>query len=206
MAIDHFIKHKEQIGRTDWNFNFLFNDQLQVAELATQYAPLLEYDGLHKPVPAQWLHATLLRIGFLEEFSEDEMLKVAALLELKLSGMKLPPFMLGQWWLWGGNPCLHFTPDDPLKEIYDCLLEALATILGNSSKRKNLWPNRFMPHVTLAYSKTYDSEVGLYKQLQSKPIKGVELRINSVSLIKQRIVDDYYAWEILKDIKIGQNA
>ncbi len=77
MAIDHFIKHKWSRERTDWNFNILFNDQPQVAGLASQYAPLVKHPGLDDPVPGQWLHATVLRVGFLEDFPEAERLAVA---------------------------------------------------------------------------------------------------------------------------------
>ncbi|MFI5271026.1 MAG: 2'-5' RNA ligase family protein [Candidatus Saccharimonadales bacterium] len=203
MAIDHFIKHKAQVGRTDWNFNILFNDQPQVAELVSKYAPLLQHPGLHKPVPDEWLHATVLRVGFLEEFTEAEMLAVVAKLEPKFAIMQMPKLMLGQWWLWGGNPCLHFTPDDPLKGVYDCLIEAVVAVVGED-RWQNQWSDRFMPHITLAYSKTYDDEIGLYKQLQSKSLEGVEIRANNFSLIKQQIVDDYYAWEVVKDLPIGQ--
>lgn len=115
MAIDHFDKYRFQENRVDWNFNILFDDQPQVAELASKYASLLQYPGLHKPVPGQWLHATVLRVGFLEEFSEAEMLEVAELIEQKITKIKIPELILGQWWLWDGNPVLHITPDEQLQ-------------------------------------------------------------------------------------------
>lgn len=201
MAIDHFIKHKRQINRIDWNFNFLFNDQPQVAALAAQYAPLLDHPGLHKPIPGPWLHGTLLRVGFYEDFTEQEMLKVAALIEPKLAEMQMPKLMLGPWWIWNGNPCLHMVPEEPMRNIFDWVVQALTEVVGPDRLPDKL---RYTPHITLAYSKTYDDEVGLYKQLDSKHIKGVGFQANSLSLIKQHIEDDYYAWDIVKDLPIGQ--
>lgn len=234
MAIDHFTKHKEQIGRTDWNFNFLFDDQPQVAELAARYAPLLKHPGLHKPVPGQWLHATLLRVGFVEDFTEAEMLAVADKLEQKLTHTKMPQLILGRrwWWLWNGGPVLGFTPSKQLLQVYGYVLESLIEVVGrdrvpapsipSGGRLKTMLgypptlfskivgrdrlPRRlqFIPHVTLAYPKTYDDERSLYKQLKAQSVDGVQVRITSVSLIKQRIVDDYYAWEVVRELPIAQ--
>lgn len=229
MAIDHFEKHRVQIGRTDWNFNFLFDGQPQVAELANQYAPILQHSGLHKPVPPEWLHATLLRIGFLEDFTEAEMLAVANKLESKLADFTMQELILGKrWWLWNGGPVLSITPQKQLHEIYRHLLASLEEVVGQDrlpemsipgSIRYGTLINRFariigwnrltvrlqfIPHVTLAYPKTYKDHSSLRKQIKAHPINGVPIHIHRVALIKQRIVDDYYAWEVIKDVPIGR--
>jgi 2'-5' RNA ligase len=201
MAIDHFKKWGFQANRVDWIFNILFNDQPQVAELAQQYEPLIKHPGLHKPVPGQWLHATVLRVGFLEDFTDAQMLAVAKDLEPKLAAMKMQQLMLGQWWLWNGGPVLHIMPDSQLQEMFGYLLDSLTKIIGRNRLPTEL---QFIPHITLAYPKTYDDELDLYRQLQSHPIEGTEIRAKRLSLIKQHIEDDYYAWEIVKDIPIGQ--
>lgn len=201
MAVNHFKKWGFQTNRVDWNFNILFNDQPQVVELARQYGPLIKHLGLHKPVPGQWLHATVLRVGFLEDFTDAEMLAVAEDLKPKLAAMKIPQLMLGQWWLWNGGPVLHITPDLQLQEMFGFLLDSLTKVVGRD--RLPTKP-QFIPHITLAYPKTYDDELDLYRQLQSHPIEGTEIRAKRLSLIKQHIEDDYYAWEIMKDIPIGQ--
>ena len=201
MAIDHFQKHKWQVGRTDWNFNILFNGQLQVAAYAEEYMPLLNHAGLYKPVPGEWLHATVLRAGFLEDFSKAEMLELAKRLEPKFAAMQMPEFLLGQWWLYGGNPCVHFTPEDPLIEMFNALVGELTALVGKDRLPASL---KFTPHVTLAYSKTYDDEAGLFKQLEAKHIKAVPVRAKNLSLIKQHIADNYYVWDIVKDIPLGQ--
>jgi 2'-5' RNA ligase len=201
MAIDHFVRYKEHVKRTDWNFNILFNDQPQLAELVSKYETLLQHSGLHNPISVQWLHATVLRAGFLEEFSDDEMLAVAKKLEPKLASMKMPQLMLGQWWIWNGGPVLHITPDQQLNELFEQLVESLMEIVGEQRLPKKL---QFIPHVTLAYPKTYDDELGLYRQLQANPIEGINVRATNLSLLKQHVEDDYYAWKIIKDIPIGQ--
>lgn len=201
MATDHFIKHKYARGRTDWNFNILFNDQPQVAAYAAQYHELLDHPGLYQSVPGRWLHATVLRVGFMEDFNEDEMLQVAARLKPKLAAMHMPDFLLGQWWIWGGNPCVHFTPEGPLNELFGIVVDELSAAFG---KDRLPHPLIFTPHITLAYSKTYNDEAGLFTQLQTKCIDAVPVQVNSLSLVKQRVVDEYYAWDLVKEIPVGQ--
>ena len=201
MAIDHFIKHKWAKERTDWNFNILFNDQPQVAAYAKEYKPLLNHAGLYQPVPGKWLHATVLRAGFLEDFTEAEMLEVAKRLEPKFAEMQMPEFLLGQWWLWGGNLCVHFTPEDPLNKMFNVLVSELTAVVGKDRLPQQL---KFTPHITLAYSKTYDDEAGLFKQLEAKHVAAVPVRTKRVSLIKQHVIDNYYAGDIVKDIPLGQ--
>lgn len=201
MAIDHFIRHKDARSRTDWNLNILFDDQPQVAAYAEQYRPLLDHKGLYEPVPGKWLHSTVLRVGFLENFTDAEMLDVVKRVEPKLADMRLPEFLLGQWWIWGGNPCIHLTPERPLVEVFKVLVGELNSVLGEGRLTE---PLKFTPHITLAYSKTYSDEVGLFKQLESKQVKAVAVRAKSVSLIKQRVTNNHYTWEKVRDIPLGQ--
>jgi 2'-5' RNA ligase len=234
MAIDHFVKHKYARERVDWNFNILFNDQPQVARLARQYQPLIKHQGLYSPVPTQWLHATVLRVGFLEEFSEAEMLAVADVLAPKLANMRLSELLLGQrWWLWNGGPVLGITPKHQLQEVFRQVLKALIIVVGRDRlpalttdsasqpmkafdyflKASSVVVGRdrlpikfqFIPHISLAYPKTYHSELELLRRLQSHPIDSVAIRAKSLSLIKQEVKDDYYMWEIVKDLPIGQD-
>lgn len=206
----------------------MFDDQPQVAELANRYAPVIRHPGLHKPIPPQWLHATLLRVGFLEDFTEAEMLAVADKLEFKLADIEIPEIILGKrWWLWNGGPALSITPEKYLHEIFRHLMNSLEEVVGQDGLPLLTIPGvsrygkilntfvgaigrsrlpvslQFKPHVTLAYPKTYKDHSSLRKQLEAHPINGVPIRINRVSLIKQQVVDDYYAWEVVKDLPIG---
>ncbi|MGI9027946.1 MAG: 2'-5' RNA ligase family protein [Candidatus Saccharimonadales bacterium] len=201
MATDHFIRHKWAKTRTDWNFNILFNDQPQVAAYAQQFHYALKHPGLYQAVPSEWFHATLLRVGFLEDFSETEMLEVAKRLETKFAAIQMPEFLLGQWWLWGGNPCVHFTPEEPLNEMFKVLVDELTAVVGRDRLPGEL---KFTPHITLAYSKTYDDENGLFQQLQGVKAKAVPISVKRVSLIKQHVENNYYVWEVVKDIDLRQ--
>lgn len=201
MAIDHFVTHQRQQGRADWNLNILFNDQSQVAEYAAKYYQALQHHGLYEPVPSEWLHATVLRIGFFDDFSEVEMLEYASRLEARFEDIQMPEFLLGQWWIWGGNPCVHFTPRDPMMRMFSIVMEELTALVGADRLPDK---QRLTPHITLAYSKSYEDEIELHRQLETVSAPAVSVRAKRLSLIKQWIVDHHYEWEVVKDIPLNQ--
>jgi len=202
MAIDHFQEHYYQKGRVDWNFNVVFNGQADVERMLREYAPLLDHPGLYPPIPLQWLHATVLRVGLLEDFTEQEMLTVAEALAPKLAKLQLPEFVFDSWWMWGGSVCLHITPHDQFSLIYDCVIEAMQAVVGK--ERTLLTPHgQFMPHSTLAYTKSHHQEREIHKKLSESLIKPAAFDVSSVALIKQKPINGRYEWEVVKDVRIG---
>lgn len=202
MAVDHFEKHEHPPGSKDWNFNVLFDGQPAVAQMAEQYAEALEHPGLYKPIPAQWLHSTILRVGLLEEFTDAEMLAVAGQLQASLAELSLPEFVFDSWWLWGSNVVFHISPDDKFNQIYDHVIAALQSVVGPNRIQTN--KHGFMAHMTLAYTKTHDKEREIHQRLLAHPVKPSAFRVSHLSLIKQWPTDGHYEWEMVRNIPIGQ--
>jgi 2'-5' RNA ligase len=203
MAIDHFKKrYAFQEGRSDWNFNILFEGQPQVAKMAAGYADAIDHPGLYPPIPAQWLHMTVLRAGYTTDFTDDEMSAVAAALKPEFAAMKTPELVLGPWWIWGG-PVLHVTPEGPMLEIFDAILKAMEGVVGKKRAPK---PQRFIPHVTLAYCRDYDDEQGLHARLSRTDVEPAAFRADKLSLIKQWPTPPFYSWDVVEDIPIGHGS
>ncbi len=76
MAQDHFERHNHYDGVVDWNFNVVYQQEPSIVAMAQAYEPLLERPELYEPIPTEWLHATILRVGALEDYTEEEMLAV----------------------------------------------------------------------------------------------------------------------------------
>ncbi|HEX5744208.1 MAG TPA: 2'-5' RNA ligase family protein, partial [Candidatus Saccharimonadales bacterium] len=201
MAIDHFGKrYAFQKGHTDWNFNIMFDGQPQVAKMAAAYAGAIDHPGLYPPIPAERLHMTVLRVGFTTEYTDAEMAAVTGLLRPKLAGMEMPELVLGPWWIWGG-PVLHVTPEGPLIKVFDAILKSIEEIVG---KKRTPKPQRFIPHVTLAYCKDYDDEIGLHASLSKTDVEPARFRADKLSMIKQWPSLPVYKWDVVEDIPIGQ--
>jgi 2'-5' RNA ligase len=198
MATDHFERHKREIP-TDWNFNILCNAIPAIKNLAKQYAVALNHTGLYNPIPEPWLHITVLRVGSTSEYTKEEMIQVADHLALKLQTVQLPEFFLDSWWLWGGNVVLHMSPDDQFSKIYSALRESLREVVGDSRTPKY---GGFIPHITLAYTRTHNQEFEIAKQLASVSPKPATFNIKEISLIKQWPTEGHYQWEVVKHVPI----
>lgn len=202
MATDHFQKHFFKDNQVDWNFNVLFNDPA-VSKLAEAYAKVIRHPGLYDPIPPQWLHATILRVGLVEDYSEAEMLAVAAKLQQNLAGLSLPEFSFDSWWLWDGNVVLHISPDDEFSKIYDQVVAALEAVVGPERAAKS--PHgRFVAHTSLAYTKTHTQEQEINRQLANHASPAASFKAHSVSLIRQWPTNGHYEWEVVQDIPIGK--
>lgn len=204
MARDHFERHAALDGRADWNFNILFSDQPQAAELAAAYDKHLDNPALYPPIPGKWLHMTVLRAGYIADFTAEEMPAVHEALAPKLAAMRLPELTLGPWWLWsGGGPVLHVTPEAYMANVYEVVVESLRKVVGKS-RLPELKP--FIPHVTLAYNRDYDhaEEARLRAQLSENPVEPAKFRAHTLSSIKQEQTPPFYVWEIIKELPIGQ--
>jgi 2'-5' RNA ligase len=205
MATDHFEKHFHKPNQVDWNFNVLFNGQPDVSRMAEQYAQVLQHPGLYKPIPPQWLHSTILRVGLVDDYTEAEMLAVADKLQDKLANLKLPEFFFDSWWLWGGNVVFHISPDDQFTKVYDEVIAALEAVVGSDRTTKSPHES-FIAHTSLVYSKAHNSEREIHDKLLANPVKPATFNARSVSLIKQWSTDGHYEWEVVKDISIGRNT
>lgn len=203
MAKDHFEKHHYQKDRVDWNFNLLFEGQQDVARMIEEYAPLVNDPGLYNPIPTKWLHATILRVGLLQDYAEAEMLAVAAKLQDSLATLELPEFFFDSWWLWGGNVVLHISPDDEFSKIYHCVIDVLRAVVGDA--RVHSSPHgELVAHATLAYARTHHNERQIHQRLLENPVKPAAFKAAKLSLVKQRPTDGHYGWEVVSEIPIGR--
>jgi 2'-5' RNA ligase len=203
MATDHFKKHARK-SPVDWNFNVLFHSQPAIDKMRQQYASVIKDAELYDPIPTPWLHATILRVGLLEEYTEAEMLTVADKLQTSLAGLKLPTFSFDSWWLWGGNVGLHISPGDEFGQIYQHTAAALESVVG--SQRATKTPHGgFIPHTSMAYTKDHTAEQDreLHQKLVANPVQPASFEVKNLSLIKQWPKDGHYEWEIIREIPIG---
>jgi 2'-5' RNA ligase len=200
MASDHFQTMPWAPDETDWHFLVQLNTQRQLRTTVERYAHAYYHPGLYPPVPFEWLHMTIARIGSVKDISNDEMGRVVDLLRPTLSKTELPEFRLGPWWLWTGSVVLHITPEEPVTRLFNEVMSALETVLRERAPK--LPP--LIPHVTLAYARTYHQELEVYKQLSAQWIEPIPFHITALSLVKERQTVPFYSWEVVADISLGK--
>jgi 2'-5' RNA ligase len=199
MADDHFKTNLWQPGEVDWHFLITLHDQHHMRSIVEHYAHLYHHPGLYPPIPFQWLHMTIVRIGSATTIAHEAMTAVVDHLRPTLARMTLPDMLLGPWWLWTGSVVLHVTPEEPLTRLFDSVMTALTVVLGDKAPK----PSAFIPHVTLAYARTYQQELEVHKQLSAQWIDPIPVRIQALSLVKEKQTIPFYNWDSVTDIPIG---
>lgn len=170
--------------------------------MARQYAEIIKHPGLYPPIPSQWLHATILSIGSTDDYSETEMLVVAAKLQESMGQLSLPEFSFDSWWLWDGNVVLHISPDDKFGRLYEHVVAALRSVVGD--ERTTHSPHgSFIAHTALAYAKTHDQEHEINQQLAANPVKPATFKATHMPLITTYPANGHWEWEVVRDITIG---
>jgi 2'-5' RNA ligase len=182
MAEDHFTTNMWKPNEVDWHFLIRLNNQSQLRDMVTRYAIIYDHPGLYPPIPFEWLHMTILRIGSVANITDQEMNDVLEQLVPALAMLHVPALLLGPWWLWTGSVVLHVTPEEPVTHLFNAVTKVLNTVVGEKAPK----PDRFIPHVTLAYARTYQQEREVHQQLCAQWIDPTPLHITSLSLVKER--------------------
>ncbi len=111
MSKDHFKVHSYIKNRVDWNFNIIIDDMPEIETLAKLYSQTIRYrSALYAPVPLKWLHMTILRVGFTDDFTPHEIGKIAELAKPGLAAVRIPMIAVRPAVEYLGYPILMFEP------------------------------------------------------------------------------------------------
>lgn len=202
MAQDHFERHSHYDGVIDWNFNVIFNDQPSVATMSEAYRPLLQKSWFYETIPNEWLHATILRVGTVAEYTEDEMLTVADKVQARVRDLQLPEFHFGSHVIIHGNVCFKIEPEAELEKLYIAVIESLEEVVGTERATKSPY-GHFIAHTSLVYTKRRENEADTEAELSTANIEPAKFRIHHMPLIRQRPTGGHYEWEVVKDIQVS---
>jgi 2'-5' RNA ligase len=144
MAEDHFTTNMWKPNEVDWHFLIRLNNQTQLRDMVKRYAKIYDHPGLYPPIPFEWLHMTILRIGNVANITDQEMNDVLEQLFPALEMLHVPELLLGPWWLWTGSVVLHVTPEEPITHLFNAVTKVLSAVVGEKAPK----PDGFIPHVT----------------------------------------------------------
>ncbi len=191
----------------DWNFNLTFVDNADVLALPALYKDAIDHPDFYAPIPPEWLHVTVLRVGFTTEYSEADMLQLSEAIVRDLQNLTLPVFEIGNPILMhGSTPVLCFIPEDKLSVLRTIVGKHADRIFGHEKvveSTRGIIDTVFKPHLSLAYPKTTEKEDEIWSQIQSYPVPLKNIRVTSMSLVKQIPINGHYEWEVVKKIPLG---
>lgn len=199
-ALDEMTDHWSRPGWSDgaraYYWLLVFRDVPVLNELALRCQEMLSPLGLD-PVPAGWLHVTLVRVG-----SPDSVDTVQLSRLTETARTMLPePFTLRAAPLAGSRGAVRLTlsPWEPLVRLHAALVAA-NTAVGLPVKKPTA---RFRPHLSLAYNNRRREAAPVVETVASlRSLPAVELGVADVQLVELRRCGAEYRWEALKSLPL----
>ncbi len=171
-----------------------FDDIPEMAAVARGLAPRLKHPLLDV-IPAQWLHVTLVEVGYADELRQgavDHLIKVA---ESISSSLVTPRIELGPLDAIPGAVVLRAGPESRL-----ATLRLLLSSISSSE-----WPKShpgdpivFIPHVSLAYLNGPGDATKLLERLPQLPVMRLGAPTLTLAAVTRR--DRHYKWSALANI------
>lgn len=199
-ALDEMTDHWSRPGWSDgaraYYWLLAFRDVPALNEVALHCQEALAPLGLD-PVPAEWLHVTLVRAGSPGSVDTAQLRRLVETVRTKLP----EAFALCATPLAGSRGAVRLTlsPWQPLVHLHAALVAA-GTAVGLTAKKSTAL---FRPHLSLAYNnrpRPAGPVIETVAGLRSLP--SVELSVADVQLVELRRCGAEYRWDVLASLPL----
>jgi len=187
-------------GREQVHWHVLFHDQPQVQELAREAQQRLAgLPGLDL-VPAEWLHMTVLIVGFADEMESEEALIGHA--RNHLSRVAPTTVTFGRILYHPEAIMLGVRPGGALDPVLGAVQDATLAATGHHGVVEH---QPWTPHVTVAYGNASRPAAPIIAAL-GRQLPPRELTIRTVSLVAQKQVGHIWQWRSLAEVPLGSDG
>ncbi|MEU5053561.1 2'-5' RNA ligase family protein [Streptomyces sp. NPDC021096] len=192
-------------GRADLHWHLLFDQEVVREALVELYRAISHRPGL-APVPAPWVHCTLLHAGPVDDYRDEE---IDAIVErVSKECQIISPFNLVFDRPTVGTVAVECAarPGEPARQLWELTARADAEITGG---RFPLIPAIYYPHLSLAYvtdgPDRPDRRV-LKAALSDHRGEPVTLRADRLSLVAQRHDRRHITWTPIAEVPLQAPA
>jgi 2'-5' RNA ligase len=199
-ALDEMVDHWSRPGWADgaraYYWMLAFRDAAELKELARQCQEALSPLRLD-PVPTEWLHVTLVRIGAPGSVGSAQLRALAD----QARALLPEPFTVRATPLAGsrGAVRLTLTPWEPLVRLHAALVAANASG-GLAATRPTAG---FRPHLGLAYNnRRREAGPVIEAVARVRSLPSVELGVADVQLVELRRRGAEYRWDVLHSLPL----
>jgi 2'-5' RNA ligase len=198
---DFWETHHWPQGERRAHWHILFEDQPDVHEFARAHAELLAQHQELSPVPVEWLHATLQSVGPLSPALAAAVADAArpALARIEPFEIEIGP---AQAIHNGVVPAIY--PEDRISQLFWALRQATESVIGAEQMPKA--PDRFWPHLSLAYSGARWDHDDLSRSLAKLRPPRPRMTVTRAVLVDQEQVwRDKYTWTVIAEVPLGHD-
>lgn len=144
-------------------------------------------------IPTAGLHMTVQGVGFADEITHTEAAEVADRAHQLCLDTTSFPLTIGPLAGYEGGVFLRASPWAPIANLRERLCTAISDALGTSRVPNE--PQRFKPHITVAYChKAVPAAELIHRVWELRSLPPVEVAVRSVDLIELRREAHSYLW------------
>ncbi|WP_331718824.1 2'-5' RNA ligase family protein (plasmid) [Streptomyces sp. NBC_00161] len=189
-------------GRGDLHWLITFPPRVVEETLTAPYRELSSMPGL-EPVPAEWMHLTLLHAGPEDQYTPEEIARVIEL--FRMGAASVPPFDVEFSRPSVGKVALEMAgrPGAPSRRLWEIATQAFEEV---APKRWPLIPEHHAPHMSIAYgsSSAAKANPAVMKVWLSDHGPGpVTLRAEKAVLVSERHDGARITWTHLAEVPLG---
>lgn len=186
-------------GRAAYTWHLTFGDQPDVHRFAAEYqAALAPGEGLDM-IPQRWLHLTMQGIGFVGEIPESTVQDIAAAARRRLAALPSFGITLGAPVVDPEAVLVPVQPADPVRRLRDTVRAAIGDVLADVPGD----PDRFTPHVSLAYSNAEGPAAPYAAAIADAAVEPAKALVTHADLIRINRDHRMYEWVTVAQVPLG---
>ncbi|WP_433519993.1 2'-5' RNA ligase family protein [Nonomuraea sp. CA-143628] len=183
-------------GRSFYTWHILVEDQPAIHEFAKQLQPELEATGVLGPIPLEWLHMTMQGVGFTNEVSDGQLDAIAAAVTERVASIGPVAVTLGPPVVDPEGVNLPVRPVEAVDAVRRAVRDGIADIWG--AGRVPEAEDRFVPHVSLAYSHTSGASLATIRDILARHAAAIPAVLTRASLIDINRDNGMYQWTLIR--------
>ena len=152
-------------------------------------------------VPTRWWHLTLTEIGYADELDAGLLREVAAGVAEVVAGHRALRLGLGPVVRFRTALALAAGPDDGLRTLQAAVRQRTQEVLG--ADRPVMHPQRFRPHVSLAYVNRDVPGEDVDAVLAQAPAVDAGVTLDRVTLAAVTRQDRHYRWRVADEVRLA---
>ncbi|MFD8609700.1 2'-5' RNA ligase family protein [Streptomyces sp. NPDC059631] len=199
---DFWEAHHWPEGERRVHWHLLFEDQPAVHDFARAHAELLAQYTELSPVPVEWLHVTLQSVGPL---TAETAAAVAEAARPALAGIEPFAIEIGPAQAIHNGVVTAIYPEDGISELYWALRRTTESVVG--AETMPTAPERFWPHLSLAYSGARWDHDDLTRALvRLRPPRPWMTVTRAVLVDQEQAWRDKYTWRVIAEVPLGERG
>jgi hypothetical protein len=196
-----------QAGRHFYACHLTLEDQPQLRDLIRHYQDALAHVGNLDIIPSRWLHLTMQGIGFVDEISPADLVRITEQIGEQLRSTTPPTVTFHKPTVRPEAVYVKAHPAEPIFQLRLTVYQAIASALG--TERFHEPPpdrERYRPHVSAAYVNSDGPAQPIIDAISKADPSAITATFRTVPVLTFHRDCQMYEWTDVMPIPIGQTA